>query len=431
MNIEKLSGSKVTFEVTVSKDLFEHGLDHAFTIVNKETEIKGFRKGQAPRNVFEKKYGVESLYEEALNHVIQETYYNAVMEQKLDVVAQPKIDFDPAKIKRGEEFTYTVIVAIKPEIKLGEYLGLEVSIIPPVVSEEEVNQEVEKKLEQHAEMVVKEEGTLENGNTAVFDFSGSVDGEKFEGGSAENHELVIGSGSFIPGFEEQMIGMKPEEEKDIVVTFPEEYQEKSLAGKEAVFMCKLHEVKVRIVPELNEEFITELNDEEIKTVEDYKAKIKNELVAAKENQNQQHIKNTVMSKAVENAEFEVPEEMISDETNRNLEASKNQIKQYGLDWPTYLQYMGKTEEALIDELKVQSVKSLSEQLVVEAIGIKEEIKVTKEEIEVKYIDIVEQYKAQNVTLEQAKQSIPESAITQEIVYGKAIELILDKAIVNK
>ena len=431
MNVEKLSGSKVTFEITVSTDLFEHGLDHAFEILNKETEIKGFRKGQAPRNVFEKKYGVESLYEEALNHVIQETYYNSVMENKLDVVAQPKIDFDPANIKRGEDFTYTVIVAVKPEIKLGEYLGLEVSIIPPVVSEEEVNQEAVKKLEQHAEIVVKEESALEDGNTAVFDFSGSVDGEKFEGGAAENHELVIGSGSFIPGFEEQMIGMKPEEEKDIVVTIPAEYQEKSLAGKEAVFSCKLHEVKVRVVPELNEEFITELNEEGIKTVDDYKAKIKNELIVAKETQNEQHIRTTVVTKAVENAELDIPEEMISDETNRNLEQSKNQIKQYGLDWPTYLQYMGKTEEALIEELKVQSKKSLSEQLVVEAIGIKEELKATEEEIKVKYDDLVEQYKAQNVTLEQVKQAIPESAVTQEIVYGKAIELILDKSIVNK
>ena len=431
MIIDKLSGSRVTFEITVTKDQFEHGLDHAFEVVNKDTEIKGFRKGQAPRNVFEKKYGVESLYEEAINHVLQETYYNAVIENNIEVVAQPKIDLDPEKIVRGKDFTYKVTVAVKPEVKLGEYLGLEVSIIKPAVSEEEVNQEVSRKLEQHAEMVVKEEGTLENGNTAVFDFSGSVDGEKFEGGTAENYELVIGSGNFIPGFEEQMVGMASEEEKDVVVTFPENYQEKSLAGKEAVFACKLHEIKERVVPELNEEFIQELNEDDVKTVEDYRAKLEKELIAAKENQNQQHIRTTVINKAIENAEFEIPEEMILEETNRSLETSKNQIKQYGLDWPTYLQYMGKTEEALKEELKAQSLKTLSEQLVIEAIGNQEKLEVTKEEIEKKYNDIVEQYKAQNVTLEQAKQAIPESAITQELVYGKAIELILDKAVVNE
>ena len=431
MIIDKLSGSRVTFEITVTKDQFEHGLDHAFEKVNKETEIKGFRKGQAPRNVFEKKYGVEALYEEAINHVLQETYYNAVVENNIEVVAQPKIDLDPNKIERGKDFNYKVTVAIKPEVKLGDYLGLEVSIIKPQVSEEEINQEVNRKLEQHAEMVVKEEGALENGNTAVFDFSGSVDGEKFEGGTSENYELVIGSGNFIPGFEEQMIGMKSEEERDVVVTFPADYQEKTLAGKEAVFACKLHEIKERIVPELNEDFIKELNEEDVKSVEDYRAKLEKELLASKESQNQQHIRTTVIKKAVENAEFEIPEEMILEESNRSLETTKNQIKQYGLDWNTYLQYMGKTEEALVEELKAQSLKTLSEQLVIEAIGQQEKIEVTKEEIESKYNDIVEQYKAQNVTLEQAKQAIPESAITQEIVYGKAIDLVLEKAIVNE
>ena len=431
MIIDKLSGSKVSFEVTVTKEQFEHGLDHAFDVVIKDVEIKGFRKGQAPRNVYEKKYGVESLYEEAINHVLQETYYNAVVENNIEVVAQPKIDLDPNKIERGKDFTYRVTVAVKPEIKLGDYQGIEVSVLEPVASDEEVNQEVARLLEQHAEMVVKEEGTLENGNTAVFDFSGSVDGVKFDGGTAENYELVIGSGNFIPGFEEQMVGMKSEEEKDVVVTFPEDYQEKSLAGKEAVFAIKLHEIKERIVPELNEEFITDLNEEEVKTVEDYKAKVKKDLEASKEAQNKQHIRTSVINKVVENAEFDVPEEMILDETNRGLENSKNQIKQYGLDWNTYLQYMGKTEEEVKEELKEQAKKTLSEQLVIEAIAANEDFEVTKEEIEEKYNEIVEQYKAQNVTLEQAKQAIPESAIKQEIVYNKAIDFILEKAVVNQ
>jgi trigger factor len=431
MIIDKLSGSKVSFEITVTKEQFEHGLDHAFEVVNKDVDIKGFRKGQAPRNVFEKKYGVESLYEEAINHVLQETYYNAIIENNIEVVAQPSIDLDPNKIERGKDFTYRVTVAVKPEIKLGDYKGLEVSIIPADASDEEVNQEVAKKLEQHAEMVVKEEGTLENGDTAVFDFSGSVDGEKFEGGTAENYELVIGSGNFIPGFEEQMVGMKSEEEKDVVVTFPEEYHEKSLAGKEAVFACKLHEIKVREVPELNEEFITELNEEDIKTVEDYKAKVKADIISQKETQNKQHVRTTVINKAIENAEFELPEEMVKEEASRSLENSKNQIKQYGLDWATYLQYMGKTEEAFEEELNAQAKKTLSEQLVIEAISLEEKLEATKEEIEAKYNEIVEQYKAQNVTMEQAKQAIPESAVTSEILYTKALDLIVDSAVINQ
>jgi trigger factor len=431
MIIDKLNGSKVYFEVTVTKEQFEHGLDHAFETVIKDVEIKGFRKGNAPRNVYETKYGVESLYEEAIQHVLQDTYYNAIVENKLDVVAQPKIDLDINNIKRGEDFTYKVTVAVKPEVKLGEYLGTEVTLLKPEASKTEIEAEVNKKLEQHAEMVIKEEGALENGETAVFDFSGSVDGEKFEGGTAENYELVIGSGNFIPGFEEQMLGMKSEEEKNVVVTFPEDYQEKTLAGKEATFVCKLHEIKTRVVPALNEEFIAELNDEAIKTVEDFNNKVKAELVEQKENQNVNHVKTTVIQKAIENAEFEIPEEMILEESNRSLEQNKAQIKQYGLDFATYLQYMGKDEKAFLEDLKVQAEKTLKEQLVIEAVGIQEKLEATKEEMDVKYAEIIEQYKDQNVTLEQAKQAIPESAITAEIVYGKAIDLLVEKAKVIK
>jgi len=430
MVLDKLSGSRVYFEVTVTKEQFEHGLDHAFETVIKDVEIKGFRKGKAPRNVYETKYGVESLYEEAIQHCLQDTYYNSVIENSIEVVAQPKIDLDINNIKRGEDFIYKVTVAVKPEIKLGTYLETEVKLEEVKATEAEIKAELDKKLEQHAEMVVKEEGTLENGDTAVFDFSGSVAGEKFEGGTAENHELVIGSGSFIPGFEDQMIGMKTEEEKDVVVTFPEEYQEKTLAGKEAVFAVKLHEMKTRQVPELNAEFIEDLNDEAIKSVEDFKAKVESDIIAQKELQNKNVVRTTVIQKAVETAEFEIPEEMIQEESARSLEQTKAQIKQYGLDFNTYLQYMGKTEEQLQDELKVQSEKTLSEQLVIEAIGKVEALEATKEEIDEKYDGIVLQYQEQNVTVEQAKQAIPESAVVSEIVYGKTIDLLIEKAKVN-
>jgi trigger factor len=215
LKIEKLDGSRVKFDVNVSSDKFEEGLDHAFKIENEKVEIKGFRKGKAPRKVFENKYGVEALYNEAIQYVLQDTYYNAVVDNNIDVVAQPQIDLDPNTIKRGEDFTYGVTVAIKPEIKLGDYKNLNVTLLPTQASDAEVDSEIERRLEKNAEMVLKEEGTLEKGDTAVFDFSGSVDGEKFEGGTAENYELEIGSGQFIPGFEDQMVGMKAEEEKDV------------------------------------------------------------------------------------------------------------------------------------------------------------------------------------------------------------------------
>jgi trigger factor len=276
-------------------------------------------------------------------------------------------------------------------------------------------------------MVLKEEGKIENGDTAVFDFSGSVDGEKFPGGTAENYELVIGSGNFIPGFEDQMIGMASEEEKDVVVTFPEDYQEKSLAGKEAVFAVKIHEIKQRVVPALDEEFVKDLNLDGVETVEDYKKHVANELKSSKEAQNEQHLRQSVIAKATANAEFELPEEMIQDEAKRMDENTQNQIKQYGLDFNMYLQYMGKTEEEYKNELNEQAKKTLSEQMVINEISKVEKLEATKEEIQAKYDEIVEQYKSQNVTLEQVKQAIPESAVVSEITYIKAIDLLVNTA----
>ena len=427
MIIDKLSGSRVHFEVHVTKEQFEHGLDHAFEIENEKVTIKGFRKGKAPRNVYETKYGVESLFEEAIQHVLQETYYNAVMENEIDVVAQPQIDLDVTKVKRGEDFSYKVTVAVRPEIKLGEYKNLKVDLLPVEPSKAEVEAEIGRKLEQNAEIVVKEEGVIETNDTAVFDFSGSVDGEKFEGGTAENYELVIGSGSFIPGFEEQMLGMASEEEKNVVVTFPEDYQEKSLAGKEAVFAVKIHEIKTRVVPALDEEFVKELNLDGVNTVEDYKKNVAEELKANKEKQNEQFLRQSVVSKAASNAEFDLPIEMIKDEAHNMNENTKNQIKQYGLDFAMYLQYMGKTEEEYQTELEEQARKTLSEQFVINEIAKVEGLTASKEEIDAKYAEIVEQYKSQNVTLEQAKQAIPESAIVAEIAYAKALDLIVSTA----
>jgi len=427
MIIDKLSGSRVHFEVHVSKEQFEHGLDHAFAIENEKVTIKGFRKGKAPRSIYEAKYGVESLYEEAIQHVLQETYYNTVMENEIDVVAQPQIDLDINKVKRGEDFSYKVTVAIRPEIKLGEYKNLKVELLPVEPSKAEIEAEIGRKLEQNAEMVIKEEGVIASGDTAVFDFSGSVNGEKFEGGTAENHEMVIGSGSFIPGFEDQMIGMASGEEKDVVVTFPEDYQEKSLAGKEAVFAVKTHEIKQRVIPTLDEDFVKELNLDGVDTVEAYKQHVLEEMKAFKEKQNEEHLRQTVIAKATENAEFDLPVEMIKDEAKTMKENTMNQIKQYGLDFNMYLQYMGKTEEEFEKELEEQAKKTLSEQFVVNEIAKAEGLTASKEEIENKYLEIVEQYKSQNVTLEQAKNAIPESAIVAEITYKKALDLIVSSA----
>lgn len=424
MIIDKLSGSRVRFEVTVTKELFEHALDHAFEEKNQEVEIKGFRKGHAPRSVYEAKFGVESLFDEAINHAIQDTYYDAVTENKLNPVAQPKIDLDVPKVKRGVDFTYVVTVAVKPIVTLGNYLGVEVKRASNTATPAEVDAEIAKELNRNAEMVLKETGSLQNGDTAVFDFSGSVDGVKFDGGTAENHELVIGSGQFIPGFEEQMIGMSVESEKDIQVTFPETYHEKTLAGKAAVFAVKLHEIKTRQVPSLSDDFVKDLNLEGVATITEYRTHLLKNLETEKAAKNESEVANQAIAQVTAAATLELPEEMVKEEASRMHENALRQIKQYGLDFDTYLQYMGKTKEAYDADIELEAGKNLRSQLVVEAVGKAANLEVTKEDIEAKYLEIVEQYKSQKVTIEQAKAAIPLSAVEDEVRFHKAVDLIV-------
>jgi trigger factor len=427
MIIDKLSGSRVHFEVNVSKETFEHALDHAFEKVIQETEIKGFRKGKAPRHIYEAKYGVKSLYEEAIQHALEDTYYHTVTENEIDVVSQPKIDLDVASVERGKDFVYQVTVAVRPEIQLGTYFDLEVKSLPIEVSDAEIEAKLTAEREKHAEMVIKETGILENGDTAVFDFSGSVNGELFPGGTAENHELEIGSNRFIPGFEAQMVGMQAESEKDIIVTFPEDYHEKSLAGKEAVFAVKLHEIKTRVVPELNDDLVKEFHIDQVETVAQLKAHYLKELETLKTQENETHIRSSVIAQATENAIFDLPEEMIKDEAKRLDENNVRQIKQYNLDFEVYLQYMGKTKEQYQSELTEQATKTLRQQLVIEAIGKKENVEVLQAEIDEKYNSIAQQYQSQNVTIEQVKNAIPESAIKEEVIFKKTIDLLVEKA----
>jgi trigger factor len=378
--VDQLSGSKVRIEIEVSKEQFEHGLDHAFDAIKGEVEIKGFRKGKVTRAIFEKNYGVESLYEEAINHVMQETYVAAVTENKIEVVAQPKIDLDITSVERGKGFTYVAEVAVKPVVTLGEYKGLKFEKLSEEVDAAKVDVEIEKLLEQNAELVLKEEGTLENGDTAIFDFKGSVDGEFFEGGTAENYELKIGSGQFIPGFEEQMVGMAVGEEKDVNVTFPENYQAENLKGKDAVFNVKLHEMKVKQLPELTDEFVAELEKDGISTVEELKADALAKLQEALVVENKNKKVDFAVEEATNNASFELPQEMIVEEKNRLQDNVVQQAKQYNLDLDTYLGFSGISKEDFDKNMMKDAEKSISYNLVIEAISKEEKIEASEEEI---------------------------------------------------
>lgn len=423
--VDKLSGSKVRVEIEVSAEQFEHGLAHAFEAIKGDVEVKGFRKGKVTRKIFEQHYGVESLYEEAINHVLQETYIGAVTEHGIEVVAQPKIDLDVTKVEQGKGFKYVAEVAVKPEVTLGEYKGLKMPAQSTEVTEEQVNTELQKLQEQNAELVLKEEGKLENGDTAIFDFEGFVDGEAFEGGKAENYELKIGSGQFIPGFEEQMVGMALGEEKDLNVTFPEEYQAENLKGKDAVFKVKLHEMKVRELPELNDEFVKDLEKEGINTVEELKADTVKNLEEALVQQNKNAQIDFVVSEAAKNASYELPEEMIEEEKNRLMDNVTQQAKQYNLDLETYLQFSGVTKEDFEANLLKDAERSISYNLVVEAIGKAEEMTVTDEEREAKFEEIATQY---NMGIEQVKAAIQPYAVDSEVIYRKTIDFLVENLV---
>jgi trigger factor len=423
--VDVLSGSKVRIEIEVTADQFNHGLDAAFNAIKADVEVKGFRKGKVTRSIFEQHYGVESLYEEAINHVLQETYIQAVTENNIDVVAQPKIDLDVTKVAKDKGFTYVAEVAVKPEVTLGEYKGLKMAPLSYEVEETQVEAELNKLLEQNAELVLKEEGTVENGDTAIFDFEGFVDGEAFEGGKAENYELKIGSGQFIPGFEEQMVGMALGEEKDLNVTFPEEYQAENLKGKDAVFKVKLHEMKVRELPELNDEFVKELEREGVETVDALKEDVVKTLAEQLVQSNKNAKTDFAVSEAAKNATFDLPQEMIEEEKNRLVDNVVQQAKQYNLELDMYLQFSGISKEDFEKNMLKDAETSISYNLVVEAVGKAEGVEATTEEIDAKYQELATQY---NMSVEQVRAAINDTAITGEVVYRKTIDLMVDSIV---
>ncbi len=425
--VEMLSGSKVRIEIEVSKEQFNHGLDHAFNDVKDDVEVKGFRKGKVTRAIFDQHYGVESLYEEAINHCIQDTYIEAVTNEKILVVAQPKIDLDITKVEKGKAFTYVALVAVEPVVTLGEYKGLEFENLSDEVIPQAVDLEITKLLEQNAELVLKEEGKLENGDTAIFDFEGSVDGEPFDGGKAENYELLIGSGQFIPGFEDKMLGMTLEEERDLDIKFPEEYQAENLKGKDAVFKVKLHEMKRKELPELNDEFVKDLEREGINTVEELKEKTLNTLKDQLILKNNNSRIDFAVNGAVENAKYEIAEEMIVEEKNRLVDNVTQQAKQYNLDLDTYLQYSGISKEDFEKNLMKDAKKSIATRIVVQAISKAEKIEATIEEKDDKYIEIAAQY---NMDVNQVKTSVNDEAISQEVEYKKTLDFLVDNLIIE-
>lgn len=384
--------------------------------------MPGFRKGKVPRPIFEQRFGVEALYQDAVDILLPEAYGEAIEETEINPVAQPEVNV--TQIEKGKDFIFEATVTVEPEVKLGDYKGLEIEKQETDLSDEELQESIDHSLSHLAEMVVKEDGVVENGDTVNIDFSGSVDGEEFDGGQAEGYDLEIGSGSFIPGFEEQIEGMKTGDEKDVVVTFPEEYHAEELAGKEATFKTKVNEIKFKDVPELNDEIANEL-DSDAENVDEYKENLRKRLSEQKATEAENTEKEEAINKATENASIDIPEAMINTELDRMIQEFGQRIQQQGLDLQTYYQISGQNEEQLRDQMKDDAEQRVKTNLTLTAIADEENIEVSDEDIDKELEKMSEQF---NISVEDIKSTLGNTDIVKnDVRIQKVIDLLRDNA----
>ncbi|WP_342525191.1 trigger factor [Chryseomicrobium sp. FSL W7-1435] len=422
---EKQEGNEGVLTFEVSAEEFKKAIDEAFKKVVKNINEPGFRKGKMPRQMFNKKYGEEALYQDAIDIVLPEAYTKALDESGIDPVDRPEIDIE--SIEKGEPVVFTAKVTVKPEVKLGEYKGLEVTPLEETVTEEEINEQLSNHQARLAEMSVKEDAIAE-GDTATIDFEGFVGEEAFEGGTGEDYDLEIGSNTFIPGFEEQLIGSKTGDSKDVVVTFPEEYHAAELAGKEATFKVTVKEVKGKVLPELNDDFAKEV-DENVEGLDALRTKLTEQTTEEKKQTAAQSLRDELVEKAAANAEVDIPQAMIDSEVDRMLQEFGQRLSQQGMNLDLYYQFSGQDEEALRTQMKEDAENRVRVSLTLEAIAAAEGIEVTEEDINAELEKMTEQF---NMSLDQIKTALGGTAILEnDLRFQKTVEFLVDNAKVTK
>ena len=423
LQVEKLEKNMAKLTVEVPAEQFEKALTTAFNKNKSRFNIPGFRKGKAPQAMVEKMYGVEVLYEDAINEALDATYGDAVTESELDVVSRPEIDV--VQVEKGKELIYTATVAVKPEVTLGEYKGIEVEKASAEVSDEDIEAELKKVQEQNSRLITVEDRAVEDGDQTVVDFEGFVDGTPFEGGKGEDYPLTIGSHSFIDTFEEQLIGKNIGEECEVNVTFPEEYHAKELTGKPAVFKVTVKEIKRKELPELNDEFAGEVS--EFETLEEYKNDVKAKLSLTKQKEAATENENHVVDKVVENATMDIPEPMIDSQVNNMVNDYARRMQSQGLSLEQYMQFTGMTIDTLKEQMKPQAVKRIQTRLVLEAIVKAENITVSDEAVEKEIADMAESYKME---VAQIKEYMGENGIEQmkeDLAVQEAVDFLVAEA----
>lgn len=424
LQVEKLEKNMAKLTIEVPASDLEKALQSAYMKQKNKISLPGFRKGKVPRQMIEKMYGAEIFYDDAANEIIPKAYADAYDECELDIVSRPEINV--VQIEKGKDFIFTATVATKPEVTLGEYKGLKVDKVSTRVTQKEVDAKIQEEAEKNARKITVEDRAVQDGDEVILDFEGFVDGAAFEGGKGENYPLTIGSGSFIPGFEEQLVGAEAEKEVEVNVTFPEDYQAEELKGKAAVFKCTVHEIKAKELPEIDDEFAAEVS--EFDTLDEYKADVKAKIKEQKAAEGKEKQEDQAVEQAVENATYEIPDAMIETQVDQMMNDFAQRMQAQGLTMEQYFQFTGMTAEKMLEEMKPQAVKRIETRLVLEAIAKAENIEISDEKLDEEIAKMAEAYKMEADKLKEFMGENEKKQMKEDMAVQEAITFLVENAV---
>ena len=424
LQVEKLEKNMAKLTIEVPASDLEKALQSAYKKQKNKISLPGFRKGKVPRQMIEKMYGAEIFFDDAANEIIPKAYADAYDECELEIVSRPEINI--VQIEKGKPFIFTAEVATKPEVTLGEYKGLEVDKVSTRVTQKEVEAKIEEEAEKNARTVTVEDRAVQDGDEVILDFEGFVDGEAFEGGKGENYPLTIGSGSFIPGFEEQLVGAEAEKEVEVKVTFPKDYHAEELKGKEAVFKCTVHEIKAKELPEIDDEFAAEVS--EFDTLDEYKADVKAKIKEQKATDGKRKQEDQAVEQAIKNASYEIPDAMVDTQISQMANDFAQRIQSQGLTMEQYYQFTGMTEEKMNEEFKPQAVKRIETRLVLEAIAKAENIEISDEKLDEEIAKMAEAYKMEADKLKEFMGDAEKKQMKEDMAVQEAVTFLVENAV---
>ncbi len=424
VQVEKLEKSMAKLTITVEAAKFDAAVDSAYQKNKGKIALPGFRKGKAPRAMIEKMYGTGVFFEDAANELIPEAYETAAKESELEIVAQPEIEV--TQMEKGTDFIFTATVAIKPEVTLGDYKGIEVEKKEAEVSEEEITAEIDKAREANSRLITIEDRATEDGDTVIIDFDGYVDGKQFEGGYAEDYTLVLGSHSFIDNFEDQLVGKNLGEDVEVNVTFPEEYHVDELKGKPALFKVKIKEIQKKELPELDDDFAQDVSD--FDTLDEYKADVEKKILENKENQIKREQEDQIIEKIIENAQMEIPQQMIAAQTRQMTQEFAQRLQSQGLSLEQYMQFTGLTPQKMMEDLEPQALKRIQSRLVLEAVVAAENIEASDEEIDKELENMASMYQMEIDKLKELIGDDEKKQIGMDLAVQKAVEFVVKEAV---